>query len=276
MNWSVMKNSLAACILTGILFSLPGFSQAAPDLMVYPTRVVMTDRERTAQVDIINTSQMNASYKISLVRKRMTDTGGFEDVVTPEPAEKFTDEMVKFSPRQVTLLPGAGQTIRMMFKMPGTLEEGEYRSHLVFTKMAAGISDLSEKDAADPGTVSMRVKANIGVSIPVIARHGKLEAQAAIDPLSVKLTTVEPKQQLVGLTLTRSGTRSVYGDIVVYRGTEKVAVGNGLAIYTPNLKRKIGVPVLENILLKPGENIRVVFTERDEKKPMAETTITIP
>jgi P pilus assembly chaperone PapD len=276
MNLSVMKNGLAACILTGIAFSLPGLALAAPDLMVYPTRVVMTDRERTAQVDIINTSQMNASYKISLVRKRMTDTGNFEDVVTPEPAEKFTDELVKFSPRQVTLLPGAGQTIRMMFKMPGTLEEGEYRSHLVFTKMVAGISDLSEKDAADPGTVSMRVKANIGVSIPVIARHGKLEAQAAIDPLSVKLTTVEPKQQLVGFTLTRSGTRSVYGDVVVYRGEEKVAVGNGFAIYTPNLKRKVGVPVKENFLLKSGENIRVVFTERDEKKPMAETTITIP
>jgi hypothetical protein len=276
MNLSVMKNGLAAFILTGIAFSLPGLALAAPDLMVYPTRVVMTDRERTAQVDIINTSQMNASYKISLVRKRMTDTGNFEDVVTPEPAEKFTDELVKFSPRQVTLLPGAGQTIRMMFKMPGTLEEGEYRSHLVFTKMAAGISDLSEKDAADPGTVSMRVKANIGVSIPVIARHGKLEAQAAIDPLSVKLIAVEPKQQLVGFTLTRSGTRSVYGDVVVYRGEEKVALGNGFAIYTPNLKRKVGVPVMENILLKPGENIRVVFTERDAKKPIAETTITIP
>ena len=218
---------------------------------------------------------MNASYKISLVRKRMTDTGSFEDIATPLPAEKFADDMVKFSPRQVTLLPGAAQTIRMMFKVPPNMEEGEYRSHLVFTKMVSGISDLSEKDASEPGTVSMRVITNIGVSIPVIARHGKLDAQAAIDPLSVKLIAVEPKQQLVGFTLSRTGTRSVYGDVVVYRGEEKVAIGNGLAVYTPNLKRKIGVPVLDNFLLKPGENIRVVFTERDEKKPMAETTITL-
>jgi len=265
-----------ACAISGIMLSCPGTTLAAPDLMVYPTRVVMSDRERTAQVDIVNTTQMNASYKISLVRKRMTDTGTFEDVATPEPAEKFADEMVKFSPRQVTLMPGAGQTVRMMFKIPPDLEEGEYRSHLVFSKVVAGISDLPEKDASEPGTVSMRVVANIGVSIPVIARHGKLDAQTAIDPASVRLVPVEPKQQLVGFTLSRTGSRSVYGDVAVYRGEEKVAVGNGVAIYTPNLKRKIGVPVLDNFRLKPGENIRVVFTERDAKKPMAETTITLP
>jgi hypothetical protein len=276
MRPTLWKNALATGALACLVLACPRLALAAADLMVYPTRVVLNDRERTAQVDIINTSQMNASYKISLVRKRMTDTGAFEDVPATETAGKFADEIVKYSPRQVTLLPGAGQTIRMMFKLPPALEEGEYRSHLVFTKMVSGISDLSEKEASDPGAVSMKVLANIAVSIPVIARHGKLEAQAAIDPLTVKLIAVEPKQQLVGFTLSRTGTRSVYGDVAVYRGQEKVAVGNGVAIYTPNLLRKIGVPVLENFLLKPGENIRVVFTERNEKKPMAETTITLP
>jgi len=272
----VRKFFPASLILYCLVSAASGVALAAPDLMVYPTRVVMNDRQRTAQVDIINTSQVKASYKISLVRKRMTDTGGFEDVASPQPAEKFADDLVKYSPRQVTLLPGAGQTIRMMLKVPAALEEGEYRSHLVFTKMVSGISDLSEQDASDPNTVSMKVVTNIGVSIPVIARHGKLEAQAAIDPSSVKVVAVEPKQQLVDFTLSRTGTRSVYGDVAVYRGDEKVAVGNGLAIYTPNLTRKVGVPVLDTFMLKPGEHIRVVFTERDEKKPMAETTITLP
>ena len=276
MEASVLKQVFAGGVLSSLMFVWSGATLAAPDLMVHPTRVVMTDRERTAQVDIINTSQINASYKITLVRKRMTDTGTFEDVSAPEPAEKFADEIVKYSPRQVTLLPGAAQTIRMMFKLPPDLAEGEYRSHLVFTKVAAGVSDLSEKDASDPGTVSMRVTVNIGISIPVIARHGKLEAGAGIDPSSVKIVAIEPKQQLVGFTLSRTGTRSIYGDVVVYRGEEKVAVGNGFAVYTPNSKRKIGVPVLDNFSLQTGEKIRVVFTERDGKKPMAETTITLP
>ena len=177
MNLSLLvKTLLLVGVFSCLVVACPGDALAAPDLMVYPTRVIMTERQKTAQVDIINTSGMNTSYKISLVRKRMTDTGTFEDVATPEPAEKFADDMVKFSPRQVTLLPGAGQTIRMMFKVPEALAVGEYRSHLVFTKIVAGISDLSEKDPSEPGTVSMKVVTNIGVAIPVIARYGKLEA----------------------------------------------------------------------------------------------------
>ena len=276
MKISALKIAAYWGAAAGLLLANSALSQAETDLMVYPTRAVMTDRQRTAQVDVINTSQMKSSYKISLVRKRMTDTGSIEDVASPDPGEKFADELVKYSPRQITLLPGAGQTIRMIFKMPPDLADGEYRSHLVFTKMASGVSDLSEKDDPNPSAVSMRVTVNVGISIPVIARHGKLEAKATIDPASVRLSVVEPKQQLVGFTLLRAGTRSVYGDVAVYRGEEKVAVGSGFAIYTPNSQRKIGVHVLEPYQLKSGENIRLVFTEKDEKKPLAETTITLP
>lgn len=276
MKVTVFRTMLSLAMITSMLFVSSRICVAAADLMVYPTRVVMTDRLRTAQVDVVNTSQTQASYKISLVRKRMTETGEFQDVSAPEADEKFADDVVKYSPRQVTLVPGAGQTIRMMFKVPPNMAEGEYRSHLLFSKLPSGISDLSKKDQIEQGAVSMKITTNVGISIPVIARHGKLEAKAAIDPLSIKVTAVEPKQQLVGFILTRSGTRSVYGDVAVYRGEEKVAVGSGFSVYTPNSQRKIGVNVLDPYLLKPGENIRVVFTERDEKKPMAETTVILP
>lgn len=272
----LLKIASFVAVTASMFFACPGISQAETDLMIYPTRAVMTDRQRTAQIDVINTSQMKTTYKISLVRKRMTDTGSIEDVTAPDPAEKFADDLVKYSPRQVTLLPGAGQTIRMIFKTPSDLADGEYRSHLVFTKMASGVSDLSEKEDPNPTAVSMKVTVNVGISIAVIARHGKLEAKAAIDPASVRISVVEPKQQSVGFTLTRTGSRSVYGDVAVYRGADKVAVGSGFAVYTPNTQRKVGVHVLEPYQLKSGENIRLVFTEKDEKMPMAETTITLP
>jgi len=273
MKVAVFRTTVLCAAAGCMLFASSKVCLGAADILIYPTRVIMTDRLRTAQVDVINTSQTQASYKISLVRRRMTDAGEFQDVQAPEAEEKFADEVVKYSPRQVTLVSGAGQTIRMMFKIPSDLAEGEYRSHLVVTKMPSGISGLPEKDQQDPNAVTLRLTPIVGISIPVIARHGKLEAKAAIDPSSVKVTAVEPKQQLVGLTLARTGTRSIYGNVVVYRGEEKVAEGNGLAVYTPNRQRKIGVHVLDPYQLKSGENIRVVFTEKDEKKPMAETTI---
>lgn len=103
-----------------------------------------------------------------------------------------------------------------------------------------------------------------------------MEAKASIDPASVKLSEIGPKKQLVGFTLSRTGTRSIYGDVVVYQGKDKIAEGNGFAVYTPNRERKVGVPLPESSPLKSGDSIRIVFTERDEKKPMAETTVIIP
>jgi len=273
---SLVKPVLFCAVASSMLFTCPIMSLAAADLMVYPTRVVMTDRQRTAQVDIVNTSQVQATYKITLVRKRMTEIGQFMDVTTPEPEEKFSDEVVRYSPRQVTLMPGAGQTIRIMFKVSPNMAEGEYRSHLLFAKPPAAVSELPGKEDLEPNTIAMNISANIGISIPVIARHGNLEAKAVIDPASVKIAEIGPKKQLVGFTLARTGTRSIYGDVVVYRGKEKVAEATGFAVYIPNSLRKVGVPVLESYLLKSGDTIRVVFTERDEKMPMAEAAVVVP
>lgn len=275
MKVSVIKRSLLGVAALCLCTICPKLSFAEADVMVYPTRVLMTDSQKVAQVDILNTGQVKSSYKISLVRKRMTEAGNYEDVTTPEPAEKFADDMVKFSPRQVTLMPGASQTIRLMFKVPPELADGEYRSHLVFTKLPSGIKELPDKLENDT-KVSMKITVNVGISIPVVARHGRLEANATIDPSSVKLTDVQPKQQLIAFTISRSGTRSVYGDLTVYRGEDKVAMGNGYAVFTPNARRTVGLHVMEPYVLKSGENIRVVFTEKNEKKPLAETAITLP
>jgi len=275
-NLFLAKAVTFAVSATSVIFATPTITVVAADLMVYPTRVVMTDRQRTAQVDIVNTSQLQATYKISLVRKRMTENGEFKDVTAPEPGERFADELVRYSPRQVTLMPGAGQTIRIMFKVPPDLEQGEYRSHLLFTKPPPAITSMPEKEGRDPNVITMNIVANIGISIPVIARHGELQVKAAIDPASVRIGQVGEKRQVLSFTMWRTGTRSIYGDVAVYRGKEKVAEGNGFAIYTPNKLRKVGVPVPETSSLKRGDPLRLVFTERNEKMPLAETTVVLP
>lgn len=276
MKLLLVKSVLYAVTAANVILGTPTLTVVAADLMVYPTRVLMTDKQRTAQVDIINTGQSQATYKITMVRKRMTETGEFQEAAAPEKGERFADEVVRYSPRQVTLLPGGGQTIRILFKAPPEPEPGEYRSHLLFTKSPPAITKLPEKEEQEPNVITMNIVANIGISIPVIARHGDLEARVAIDPASVAVRQVGEKQQVLSFTMTRSGGRSVYGDVVAYRGKDKVAEGNGFAIYTPNALRKVAVPVQENSRLRSGDAVRLVFTERNEKKPMAETTATLP
>lgn len=262
--------------VSALLCGFAGEVRAAADLMVYPSRVVMTDRQRTAQVDIVNSSQVQATYKITLVNKRMTESGEFQDASVPNPDEKFADEVVKYSPRQVTLAPGAGQTIRMMFKAKPGLENGEYRSHLLFMKPPAAVTELPAKEDAGAKGLSVTITTNLGVSIPVIARHGDLAAQASIDPASVLISEHGSKQQMVTFALNRSGTRSIYGDIEVFRGKEKVAEANGVAVYTPNTRRVISLNLAKSVKVDRGDAIRVVFTERDAKTPLADATAMIP
>lgn len=263
-------------ILSALACGLPRETRAAADLMVYPSRVVMTDRHRTAQVDIVNTSQLQATYKITLVNKRMTESGEFQDVAAANPGERFADDMVKFSPRQVTLAPGAGQTIRMMFKAKPDLGKGEYRSHLLFMKPPAAITELPGNEDAEAKGLSVKISTNFGISIPVIARHGDLSAQAQIDPASIAISEDRSKQQMVSFALTRTGTRSIYGDIEVLRGKEKVAEAKGVAVYAPNNRRMLSLNLRGSTQVGRGDAIRIVFTEKDEIKPMAETTAVIP
>lgn len=262
-----------ACAATALVASVTVCN--GTQLMVHPTRVVLTDKQRTAQVDIVNTGQIHATYKISLVRKRMTATGGFEEVAVPDPEERFADEVVRYSPRQVTLVPGGGQTIRLMFKLPPNLPAGEYRSHLLISKASAAVTELP-KEQPEPGAISMSITTNIAVSIPVMARHGNLEAKAAIDPASVKVIETDKTQQCVRLTINRSGQRSIYGDVTMFRGKEKVAEGRGLAVYTPNTHRNLELPVQSSSRLNPGDALTILFTEKDEKIPLAVTTVVLP
>lgn len=276
MKLLLAKTAIFLVTATKIILGTPTVTVVAADLMVYPTRVLMTDRQRTAQVDIINAGETQATYKISMVRKRMTETGEFQEVTTPEKGERFADEVVKYSPRQVTLLPGGGQTVRILFRITPELETGEYRSHLLFTRAAPAIANLPEKEEEEPGVIKMNIVANVGISIPVIARHGDLQATATIDPASVALKQSDDKQQVLSFTMNRSGTRSVYGDVAAFRGTEKVAEGKGFAVYTPNTVRKVALVLPENSRLRSGDTVRLVFTERDEKKPLAETAVVLP
>src|SRR5688572_28815630 len=45
------------------------------DLMVSPTRVVLEGRKRNAELTLINTGSQRATYRISFIQMRMTDTG---------------------------------------------------------------------------------------------------------------------------------------------------------------------------------------------------------
>jgi len=222
-------------------------SFAAPRLMVTPTRLVFDGNTRSAQVSVINTGDETGTYRIKLVNKRMTFEGKFENVETAKPGEMFADKMVRYSPRQVVLEPGKSQVVRFMLRKRAGLEAGEYRSHILF-KAIPKEAGVDVKSIAKSDNISISLTPIISISIPVIVRHGKTNASVAFSSVKYNPPPKEDALPSLYMEIKRDGNQSVYGDMLVEHvqdnGTSNViAQINGIAVYTPNEKRALTLPL---------------------------------
>lgn len=270
-------------LVAGLLIVLPQH-HAMADLMLNPTRVVFEKNQRATQIDLINNGAETATFRISVVNRRMSETGDFSTVDKPAPGEQFADELIRYSPRQVSLAPGAGQAVRIVLRKPANLAPGEYRSHLVFEKIpeAQGATSI-EATGPTSSDLAIKLTALVGASIPVIVRHGETAATVTLSQLALQNRAADPKPVLA-LRMDRSGNRSVYGDLVVsftpQGGTEQV-VGKigGVAVYTPNPSRhaKLVLQPPSGMALARG-TLRVTYRERPEHGSglLAEAALVLP
>jgi P pilus assembly chaperone PapD len=237
---------------------------AAGQLMVAPTRVVFEARDRTAKVSLVNNGTETATYRLEFTRKRMTKDGNFVDVDKPVAGELFCDEMIRFSPRQVTLPPGQSQTIRLILRKPANLAAGEYRSHLLFKSIPKSQSSSIEAlDNKKADKLTIELTPVLGISIPVIVRHGKTEVTVSID--NIVLGKAQNNQPAIQFSLKRSGNQSVYGDLSVSfeksdGQTITLSKANGISVYSPNTERIVALPlyVPKGVQIKGG-NLLVTY-----------------
>jgi len=280
--------SLRVCVVG--LLGLLVVPLAMADLMLYPTRVEMEKNQRAAQVELVNRGQTPETYRISVVNRRMTETGQIVPADSAEAGERFATDMLRYSPRQVTLRAGESQTVRISLRKPTGLANGEYRSHLQFDRQpdVDGSSDIEQAVNQEQGQIDIRLTALVGASIPVIVRHGDTSANVTLDML-----TLEPRTQVEGqpdgppllvFHMNRSGSRSVYGNLLASYtppGGKSADVGrvNGVAVYVPNALRTAKLPLglPEGLALKGGV-IQLTFSQRPEDggKPMAQASLAVP
>jgi P pilus assembly chaperone PapD len=255
--------------LFALLLLLPA-SQALAQLMLYPTRVVLEGNQRSAQLELINNGTESVTYRISLVNRRMSETGSFSEVDEPLPGEQFADALLRYSPRQVTLEPGVGQTVRIMVRKPADLATGEYRSHLLFEQQpdSQGRRSIETRGSAANDGIGIQLTALIGASIPVIVRHGDTNVNVSLTQLELQRSS--SGAPLLALQMERSGTQSVYGDLTVTfsprSGAEQViGRANGVAVYTPNSLRRARIALQPpgGLPLRNG-TLRVTYREQAE------------
>ncbi|MBB3764814.1 fimbrial biogenesis chaperone [Sphingomicrobium lutaoense] len=211
------------------------------DLLVAPTRVIL-DGGRGTQVLLNNIGEEEATYRLTAELRRMGEDGSLDDVETPNTTEKLARDMVIFAPRRITLPPNQPQAIRIAARAPAGVQDGEYRIHLLFRAIP---KPRPVEERAQTEGLSFRLTPVYGVTIPVIVRLGRLEVQAAITDVR---KVEQGERTAIAVDLTRSGQRSTYGRIDVFKEGEEEAIAflNGVAIYPEINRRTVTLQVRED------------------------------
>ena len=235
------------CFLLFVVTFFTSLSSAAA-LLITPSRVVFEDRTRSEQVTLTNKGNETTTYRISFVRKKMTEHGQF--VMVDEGEEgMYSDEMVRYSPRQIVLAPGQSQVVRLLLRKPRGLADGEYRSHMLMQALPK-VTQTDISKAVDEGGegISIEITTVLGISIPVIVRNGSLDASMTFSNVRYVKSDDAENKSYISLDMNRTGSQSTYGDFRVTHIDEAgnkvvVAIIKGVAVYTPNTLRKYQIPL---------------------------------
>jgi len=260
----------AVFLLSFFLFSTTGFAQG--DLMIMPKRLVFDGSQRSREINLINTGSDSATYAISIVQYKMTESGNFEEVTEPEEGQRFATDFLRYYPRQVVLGPNEAQTVRIQLTRTGNLEQGEYRSHIYFRAVEKQIA-LGEEDQNEAEGISINIKTVFGISIPVIIRQG--ESTTSIELSGLDLNR-DPENPLLSLVINRTGNMSVYGELSVEHISPegiKTEIGKvrGLAVYTPNTKRDFSFKLQNTEMLDLNKGKLNITYKTEEGKVLGES-----
>jgi hypothetical protein len=245
------------------------------DINIYPKRIVFHGRDRIATVALFNRSAGQGNYDIVLSDRMMTPAGNIVSLDSVEDVAqrakvKSASTMLRWSPRKVTLLSKEAQTIRIMVRTPPDLPPGEYRAHFTAIQVPAeAVGGYSIDDAAGQGKkngIGVRIVPRFGIAIPVIVRVGETTLQVGLRDVAVK--ALDQGRSGVAITISRSGTRSAYGDLMVTApGSSKpIALIKGIGVYPEVDERPVVVPISPEVPASAyarGARLTVTYTDDD-------------
>jgi P pilus assembly chaperone PapD len=233
---------VSAALFAAPLFALSSSAEAGiGDLLVAPTRIVL-DGGKGAEIVLNNIGEEPATYRVSVEFRRMLADGTLEDVKDPTASDKAAADMIVYAPHRVTLAPHEPQAIRIAARPPQGLPDGEYRVHMLFRAIPPANPVAQTASAEQQKGLRFQLTPIYGVTIPVIVRLGNLQATAGIANVHLDKTKDGPA---VALDLSRSGSRSTFGEVRVLKAGVKdpIAVQKAVAVYTELSARHVEIPV---------------------------------
>lgn len=249
-------------MLAASTIALAAPAAAQGDLLVAPTRVIL-DGSRGTEVILSNIGEEEATYRIGLELRRMLENGRLEPVETVDAndAEEAALAMIRYAPRRITLPPGQPQAVRLAARPGADLADGEYRVHMSF-KAIPRPREVAPGDQPTEG-VQIQLIPIYGITIPIIVRHGRVEAQVAITQPSIVQGAEGPE---LAFSMSRAGDSSTYGVLTVTKPglDEPIVLLRGLAIYPELDNRDVRVRLTPEQLANFNGQVRIEYREMPE------------
>jgi P pilus assembly chaperone PapD len=231
----------------------------AGDLMLTPTRVVFSGRNRSAEIMLKNRGNKTTTYRISFIDFGVNEKGEYTEV---NAYDKSAKDFIRYSPKQVTLEAGATQKVKLLLRKPTDLADGEYRSHLKFQAVPDSNFGADVEATKVTDQVSVKLIPLVGVSIPVIVQKGALQTD-----VSIKATRSGDN---VKVTLNRNGARSLMGELLVKSGNTVISNTNA-SLLLPAKSKNFTIALPE---AAGDEKLTIEYVEMqdDGAKPLASTS----
>lgn len=247
----------------------PALAQGRIDIS--PRRIVMEPRDRNSEFTLLNMSDEEGTFRVKIIYYKQDENGTYQKLDTSLNPAFDAEQIIRLSPRQFTLPANGRQKVRFSIRKPADLPEGEYRFHLLATRM----SDYGPPAPVDEGEKIVGMNMNISTAIPVIVRHGNVQVTATLSDADYVASNKEGKPE-VKVTINRDGNISTLGTIKIYwtpaaGNTQEVGHVTNMNVFTEVNKRYATIP-LQAPLQGPG-SLHIVYLNEQNMDIYAETTL---
>ncbi len=197
--------SIAASIL---LLEATGFAS----LSLTPTRVDLNSSKKTQSVLLMNDTNETVTYRLGFAYRTMKPSGDTE-ISTPEEEKlmKPIEQMVLFSPKQVTLQPKQLQTVKFTYRNVPTATLDEYAAYVTFQEQDNSPKIPQLSDQPEDGGVAIKVKALFKISIPIFVSTATASTQHTTDIANLK---IDKELNVLNFDINNTGKYSITGRAV--------------------------------------------------------------
>ncbi len=257
-----------AVVCFGFIYILLFSSVIYADIVITPTRVVFEDRDRFASVMLVNPGDKTSTYEMKWRFFKMQETGPAYRAVEESVTDFDLSKYIIFSPKRVSLAPGASQKIRLALRRPAEIPDGDYHVHLGFAPVPDKIENIAGADVDGATRPAVSVKINVGYTIPVILRSGKVDVSAFIERISLSRNRVNGLLRVAVPVRREGGPYSILGHLIIYHidengRQERVGEISNAHIFPEVDRRVFDVQLIKDI---KGGALRVVMYDHQYNK----------